>query len=404
MLKFKPELLCPAGDLNRLKAAIQYGADAVYLAGLEFGMRTSPNNFSFEDLAYGVKYSHDNNVKVYLTCNTLPHNNEIARLPAFLERAADCGIDALIIADMGVLSLAKKYAPNVDIHISTQAGIVNYHTASCFYDMGAKRVVLARELPIEDIAEIKAKIPKGLELEAFIHGAMCMSFSGRCLISCYLTGRDANRGDCAQPCRWKYYVTEEKRPGEYFPIEENDKGTHLFNAQDMCMIEYIPQLVDAGIDSFKIEGRAKSVYYTAVTANAYRCAIDWHMNNDTSLPQWIIDETDKVSHRAYCTGFYFGQPHQEYENGGYVRNYEVIAQVEDYRDGRLYLSQRNKFLDGDIADLLQPGKQSEEIAMLDMQNENGEKIESAPHAAMAVSISFDHPVEKGSMIRRPKKV
>lgn len=402
MLNFKPELLSPAGDFERMKAAIQYGADAVYLAGTEFGMRTAPNNFTNDQLMQAVKYAHDRNVKVYLTCNTLVHNDELVRLPAFLELAANCGIDAFIIADIGVMRLAQKYAPNVDIHVSTQAGIVNYQTAETFYELGAKRAVLARELSMNEIAEIRAKIPKELELEAFVHGAMCMSFSGRCLISSYLTGRDANRGDCAQPCRWKYHLMEETRPGEYFPIFENDEGSHIMNSQDMCMIEHIPDLVNAGIYSFKIEGRAKSVYYTAVATNAYRCAIDHHMNSDSPLPQWIKEETNKVSHRAYCTGFYYGKPGQEYKNGGYVRDYEVVAFVEGYKDGRLYLSQRNRFFEGDRCELMIAGQQPVEFDVCDMMDEKGEHIQSAPRAMMKLSVKCDCDAAAGSIVRKAR--
>ena len=275
----KPEVLSPAGDMECLNSAINFGADAVFLAGSEFGMRTASKNFDKTDLKAAVELAHSKGVKIYVTCNTLPRNSELTRLPEFLAYAQDCGVDAFIIADLGVFEMAKQYAPKVDLHVSTQAGIVNYATANAFYNMGAKRVVLARELPLEEIAEIRAKIPKDLEIECFVHGAMCVSFSGRCLISSYLTGRDANRGDCAQPCRWKYHLYEENRQGQYFPVEETDKGTFLYNSRDLCMIEHIPELVKAGISSLKIEGRAKSAYYAAVITNAYRVAIDAYLKS-----------------------------------------------------------------------------------------------------------------------------
>ena len=269
-----PELLCPAGDLTRLKAAVDYGADAVYLAGEEFGMRTAASNFGEEDLRKGIKYAHEHGVKVHVACNVIPHNDEIPRLPGFLELVDDAGADAVIAADIGTLALVKKYAPNAELHVSVQSGICNYETANAFYNMGAARVVLARELSLAEIAQIRDKTPKELELEAFAHGAMCVSFSARCLLSSYMTGRDANRGDCAQPCRWSYSLTEEKRPGQHFDITETDKGTYILNANDLCMAEHLYEMAQSGIDSIKIEGRAKSHYYVAVTANAYRGALD----------------------------------------------------------------------------------------------------------------------------------
>ena len=294
----KPEILAPAGDMERLQAAVSFGADAVYLAGQEFGMRTSPNNFTQEELVKAVNLAHENNVKVYLTCNTLPRNDEIDRLPEFIQSVANAGVDAFIVADVGVLQLIKKYAPNVDVHISTQAGVVNYLTARTFYELGANRVVLARELTLDDIAEIRAKTDKNLELEVFVHGSMCVSFSGRCLLSSYLTGRDANRGDCAQPCRWKYNLVEENRPGQFFPVFEENGGTYFLNSRDLCMINHIPEVVKAGATSLKIEGRAKSAYYVAVTTNAYRHALDLFLENNP-LELWISEELEKISHREY---------------------------------------------------------------------------------------------------------
>ncbi|MFI3207207.1 MAG: peptidase U32 family protein, partial [Clostridia bacterium] len=326
------ELLSPVGDFERLNSALTYGADAVYLAGKQFGMRTSPNNFSFEDLEEAIKICHAKNVKVYVTCNTIPHNDEIEKLPEYLEHLNKIEVDGIIIADLGVMRLAKIYAPDVDIHISTQAGIANYHTAMQFYEMGAKRVVLARELSLDEIITIKKNIPEDLEIEAFIHGAMCVSFSGRCLLSSYMTGRDANRGDCAQPCRWEYELIEKKRPDQRFSIEEihgeNKIGsTYIMNSRDMCTIEQIPLLIKAGINSFKIEGRAKSAYYVASTTAAYRKAIDFAIKNpEKEIPTDIVCEVEKTSHRPYSTGFYMGtEPGQSTGDSGYVRGWDVVA-------------------------------------------------------------------------------
>lgn len=397
------ELLSPAGDMERLKCAVMYGADAVYLAGTMFGMRAGANNFTQEQLAEGVKLAHAAGVKVYLTCNTIPHNDEIEQLPAFLEAAADAGVDAFIVADIGVMRLAQRVAPKVHIHISTQAGVANYATATEFYHMGAARVVLARELNFEEIATLRAKTPKELEIEAFVHGSMCMSFSGRCLLSSYLTGRDANRGDCAQPCRWKYYLTEEKRPGQHFEIFE-DKGTHIMNSRDMCMIEYIPQLMACGITSFKLEGRAKSAYYTAAVTNAYRQAIDGYYANpspDYRPNAVILDELRKVSHREYSTGFYLGgEPGQVWENGGYVREYKVAGMVEDCGGGFVTLSQRNKFRVGDTLDVMPPGTRPFLLPVTEMYDGESHAIASAPHATMTVKIPYDgEPIPKGSFVR-----
>lgn len=397
------ELLSPAGDLERLQCAVMYGADAVYLAGTMFGMRAGANNFTREQLAEGVKIAHESGVKVYLTCNTIPHNDELDKLPAFLESAADAGVDAFIIADIGVMRMAQRYAPKVPVHISTQAGVANYATATEFYNMGAARVVLARELCFDQIAELRAKTPHELEIEAFVHGSMCVSFSGRCLLSSYLTGRDANRGDCAQPCRWKYYLTEEHREGQRFEIFE-DKGTHIMNSRDMCMIEYIPQLRACGITSFKIEGRAKSAYYTAAVTNAYRQAIDGYYANpspDYRPSAVILDELRKVSHREYSTGFYLGgEPGQVTDNGGYVREYKVAGVVEDCGGGFVTLSQRNKFRVGDVLDVMPPHAEPFVIQATELYDGEGNAIEAAPHATMTVKIPYNGaPIPKGSFVR-----
>jgi putative protease len=398
------ELLSPAGDLERLRAAIDFGADAIYLAGQEFGMRTSPSNFNEDDLRQAVALAHSKNRCVYLTCNTVPHNDELARLPAFLQLAQDAGIDAFIIADFGVMAMAKQYAPKVDIHMSTQAGIANYACANELYSMGVKRVVLARELNLTEISEIRAKTPKDLEIESFVHGAMCVSFSGRCLLSSYLTGRDANRGDCAQPCRWEYALVESKRPGQYMPISEDQSGTYILNSKDMCMIEHIPALIEAGVTSLKIEGRAKSAYYVAVVTNAYRRGIDEYLQNPGGkVSPWIVEELNKISHREYGTGFYLGaQPGQVYANGGYVRDYDVIAVCEDYADGVATLSQRNRFFKGDSADVLEAGNEPYLVALDEIYDQYMNPIESAPHAMMTVFLKTDHPLAKGAILRKER--
>ena len=398
------ELLSPAGDMECLQAAVRFGADAVYLAGREFGMRTAPSNFGPEELNAAVAFAHARGKRVYLTCNTIPRNGEFRRLPAFLEQAQAAEADALIVADLGVMEAAKKYAPKLGLHVSTQAGIASYATANAFYNLGASRVVLARELSLEEIAELRAKTPAKLEIEAFVHGSMCVSFSGRCLLSNYMAHRDANRGDCAQPCRWKYALMEEKRPGQYLPVEEEKSGTFILNSKDMCMIEHIPELLRAGVTSLKIEGRAKSAYYVAVTANAYRCAIgEAQESPEKSVSPWIADELNKISHREYGTGFYFGDgPGQVYENGGYVRDYEVIAVCEDYKDGVAVLSQRNRFFQGDTADVLEAGEKPFLLPLDEIYDEEWNPIEAAPHATMTVFLKTDRPLAKGAILRKKR--
>lgn len=403
MLYKNIELLSPAGDLTRLKAAVDYGADAVYLAGEEFGMRTAATNFGIEDLEKGIKYAHQNNVKVHITCNTIPHNAEMSRLPQFLETISSLGADAIIASDLGTMTLVKKYAPNCDLHISVQSGICNYETARAFYNLGAQRVVLARELSLEEIAEIRAKTSPDLEIEAFAHGAMCVSFSARCLLSSYMTGRDANRGDCAQSCRWSYSLMEEKRPGQYFDITETDKGTYILNANDMCMAEQLDKMLAAGIDSIKLEGRAKSHYYTAVVTNAYRGALDSLSKNPFNwvCPSWVTDELNKISHRTYSTGFYLGQPQnsQTYENAGYVRDYSVAAIVDGYENGMITATLKNKFLRGQILDCLEPKSPPIEIIASELYDQNSNPIESAPSPMMKIKIPFERPIKTGSLLR-----
>lgn len=409
MSKFKtalPELLSPAGDMERFHRALYFGADAIYVGGSAFSMRAAPANFSFDELRQAVASAHEKGVKVYLTCNTVPRNDEIDKLPDFLLQARDCDVDAFIISDMGVMSLAKKYTPDVDIHISTQAGITNYASATQWYELGASRVVTARELSIDDIAEMRARTPRELEIECFVHGAMCVSFSGRCLLSNYLVGRDSNRGDCAQPCRWEYALMEKTRQGEYFPIDEDSNGTYIMNSRDMCMIEHIPDMVKAGITSFKIEGRAKSAYYTSVVTNAYRKAIDGYLQNpsDSYVPEkWVLDEMNKVSCREYCTGFYYGHPTENaqiFYEGGYRRDWSVMAEVIGYENGRVIARQRNRIFEGDVLEVLARGDEPYDIVIKDLRNENGESIEKAPHPMMIFSFECDKEIPTDALLRK----
>lgn len=400
------EVLSPAGDKERLLAAIEYGSDAVYLGRKNFGMRSSPSNFDLEGLKDAVELAHKNNVKVYLTCNTLPRNNEIPEFQQFVEEAVECKVDALIAADIGILSLIKKYAPNIEVHASTQTGIVNYVTANELYNMGCKRVVLARELSLEEIAEIRAKTPKQMDIEAFVHGAMCVSFSGRCLLSSYLVNRDANRGECAQPCRWGYHLMEEKRTEDFFPIFEDEQGTYILNSKDLCMINYIDKVIEAGVSSLKIEGRAKSAYYVSIITNAYKMAVDHYKKNTNnfSLPTWISEEVYKVSHRKYCTGFFFGHPNdsQYYETGGYIRGYDVVGVVDKCENGYIYATQRNKFLKGTTLEIISPKQQPKKIVATEILNEKGESVESANHAMMKFSIPSQENFPQNAIIRMEK--
>ena len=395
----KLELLSPAGDWERLEMAVAYGADAVYLAGDTFGMRSFAGNFSPEELRRAADLCRRRGVALHVTCNTMPRNQEVDRLPQWLAWLEDCGVTAVILADVGVLALAKRYAPSVKIHISTQASIVSYQAARAWHDLGADRVILARELTLEEIAEIRAKTPASLEIETFAHGAMCVSYSGRCLLSNYMTGRDANRGACAQPCRYQYALVEEKRPGEYFPVYEDEKGTYIMNSRDMCMIDHLDDLCDAGVSSLKIEGRAKSAYYVACVTNAYRHGIDAVMNGEP-LPQWVVDETEKISHRAYSTGFYSGhEPGQTVNSGGYIRGWDVAAVCTGEENGMMRLSQRNRFFRGETVSVLEPGEVPYDLTLSEIYNEDMEPIESAPHATMTVYLKTDRRIKEGAFLR-----
>ena len=396
----KLELLSPAGDMERLKMSVLYGADAVYLAGTDFGMRSFAGNFTPEEMPQAVAFAHSHGVKVHVTVNTMPRNNEVCSLPAYLEQLQDAGVDALILADMGAFTLAGKYAPKCARHISTQQSIANYECAKAWYDLGAERVVLARELNLEEIATIRAKTPKELELETFGHGAMCVSYSGRCLLSNYMTGRDSNRGACAQPCRYQYALMEEKRPGEYFPVYEDEKGTYILNSKDMCMIDHIPELIQAGVDCIKIEGRAKSAYYAAIVTGAYRHVID-DVEAGRPVDQIWRDEVDHVSHRVYSTGFYFGQPGQYTENSRYIRQWQICAIVQSCDENGLALcSLRNKFAAGDELEAVGPDTKPFGFTAEMMKDMQGESLAEPRTPEMEFYMQLPKQVPPLTMIRK----
>ena len=401
----KPELLSPVGDRERLLMALHYGADAVYLAGKEFGLRASAGNFDRDGLREAVALCHEKGVSVHVTVNTLPREDELSRLPDYLRFLNALGVDALIIADLGVLSLANRYAPDVEKHVSTQLGVVNSETCRVLCEMGASRAVLARELSLGEIRQIRENAPADLALEAFVHGAMCVSFSGRCLLSNYLAGRDANRGECAQPCRWKYHLVEEKRPNEAYDITEDDGGTYILNSNDLCLIEQLPALMDAGIASFKIEGRMKSAYYAAVVTNAYRHAIDEAAAGRPLSPVWV-EELQKLSHRKYCTGFYFGEPGQYYGQNDtlYFAQADVCAVVESCgEDGSATLTHRNRFGTGDEVELLTNDGEPVRFTAGPMTDEAGEPIPEAIHPMMVFHMKLPRPCAPLSLLRKPKK-
>lgn len=392
------ELLAPAGDEERLDMAIAYGADAVYLSGESFGMRAFAGNFSAEGMARAVAHCKEKDVAVHVTCNTMPRNDEIEALPAFFEGLEALGVTAAIVADVGVLALAKRHAPSVKVHISTQASVVN-HAAAAWYDLGASRVILARELGLAEIIEIRQKAPAALELEVFAHGAMCVSHSGRCLLSNYMTGRDANRGACAQPCRYQYALMEEKRPGEYFPIFEDETGTYIMNARDLCMIDHIDDLLKAGITSLKIEGRAKSAYYAAIVTGAYRHGIDAALRGEKLSSVWR-DEVERVSHRHYSTGFFYGEPGQYTQNSRYIRDWQVVAVVEHCEtNGLATLSLRNKFAAGDKLELVGPDVAAMAFSAPIMETMEGETLEEPRHPQMQFRMQLPRMVPPLSFLR-----
>lgn len=409
MINKKPELLAPAGSLDKLKMAILYGADAVYLGGVEFSMRTASKNFNDDELLEGINYAHENGAKVYVAINIVPRSEEIERLPEYLKKLSKFKADGVILTDLGVMECVKKYAPDLEIHISTQANITNYQTANAFYKMGARRIVLARELTLEEIKEIRQNIPEDMEIECFIHGAMCMSYSGRCLLSNYLTGRHSNKGNCAHPCRWKYALVEEKRPGEYMPVYEGEEGSYIFNSKDLCMIEYIPQLVEAGISSFKIEGRVKTGFYVANVVSAYRKAIDNYFDNrdNYKFDKKILDELKKVSHRSYCTGFFFGShptENQRYDSSNYIRDYEVVATVGkfDQENNKFRCKVKNKFLLGDTVEISTPKGDVEEFRIDSILDEKNQVVEMANHPETEVFLNLPDCAMEYSFIRKKK--
>lgn len=402
------ELLAPAGDLERLKTAFIYGADAVYIGGEIFGMRSAAKNFNKEDMAEGVKFAHERGKQVFVTVNIIPRNEEFEQLEAYLKELEEIGVDAVIVSDPGVFSVVKKVVPNMEIHISTQASTTNAASATFWYNQGAKRVVMARELSFEEIKEIRDNSPEGMDIEAFIHGAMCMSYSGKCVISNYTTGRDANRGACAQSCRWKYTLLEEQENGDYEKVLDDVDAEFFFNTKDMCMINYIPQIIESGINSFKIEGRMKTAYYVATTVRAYRMAIDEYIKDPENWkfnPMWL-EELKKGSHRHFSEGFYLGKTStrdQNYESASYVRNYDFIGVVRGHEEesGLVIVEQRNRMFVGDEIEIIGPYKETMYGKILEMYNEENEPIESAPHAKQIVKMKLDIPVEEHYMLRKP---
>ena len=399
MERKKIELLAPAGDMERLQMAAAYGADAVYLAGTTFGMRSFAGNFTPEALKEAVELCHRRGIRVHVTCNTMPRNNEVARLPEWLEYLDSLGVDAIILADVGTLALAAAHAPHVERHISTQASVVNYQSARAWHQLGAKRVILARELSLDEIREIRDKTPPELELEVFAHGAMCVSYSGRCLLSNYMTGRDSNRGACAQPCRYQYALMEEKRPGEYFPVFEDEKGTYIMNSRDMCMIGHLDDIMDAGIDCIKIEGRAKSEYYAAIVTGAYRHVLDEVAAGEMPDPVWL-DEVEHVSHRHYSTGFYYGQPGQYYDNSRYIRDWQVVAVVESCdANGMATLSLRNKFRAGDTVEVVGPDCKPFSMVVPEMRDAEGFTLLEPRNPRMIFTMQLPRSVPAMSFVR-----
>jgi len=395
----KPELLAPAGDFERLRLAVLYGADAVYLAGTGFGMRSFAGNFTDEELPRAVHFAHEHGVRVHVTVNTMPRNEEAARLPAYLELLGDAGVDALILADLGAFMMAEKYAPRCERHVSTQVSVSNYECARAWFGLGAKRVVLARELSLGEIRDIREKVPGELELEVFAHGAMCVSYSGRCLLSNYMTGRDSARGACAQPCRYQYALMEEKRPGEYFPVFEDEKGTYIMNSRDMCMIDHLDDLIAAGVDCLKLEGRAKSAYYAAIVTGAYRHCLDDAAAGRPLDPVWC-GEVEHVSHRRYSTGFFYGYPGQYTEDSRYLRDWQVVAVVTDCApDGTATLSLRNKFAAGDTLELVGPDTKPFSFTAPPAEDENGLPISEPKTPRMILTMRLPRPVPAWSILR-----
>lgn len=406
----KPELLAPGGSLEKLKTAIDYGADAVYIGGEVFSLRVAAENFSTEDMKEGLKYAHDRGKKVYLTANIIAHNRDLPKFEKFVEKIRPLGFDAVLIADLGLFGAMRSLAPEIPIHVSTQANNTNYMTVDMWHKLGAERVVLGREMSFAEIEEIQKKVSPGPELEAFVHGAMCISYSGRCLLSNYMTGRNSNLGACAHPCRWNYSLVEEKRPGEYFDVFENERGTFIFNSKDLCTIEHIPELVNSGIASLKIEGRVKTAFYVATVVGAYRREIDRYCDDPENyvFNREELEELCKVSHRPYTTGFYFGRPSsdgQVYETSSYIRDYELVGVVTDCdkKSGRITITQRNRFFEGDELEIIRPNKPYITITAKNMVNEKGERVTVCPHAEEIITMDCaDDGICPGAMIRKKR--
>ena len=403
----KVELLVPAGSLEVLKVAVDYGADAVYIGGQAYGLRAKADNFSIEEMKKAVKYAHAKNAKVYVTANIFAHNYDIEGMKAYFEQLKDTGVDAVLVSDPGIFMLAKETMPDMELHISTQANNTNYLTYNFWYNMGAKRVVTARELSLVEIKQIREHIPEDMEIESFMHGAMCISYSGRCLLSSYFTGRDANRGACTHPCRWKYHIVEETRPGEYMPVNEDDRGTYIFNSKDLCMIEHIPEMIDAGIDSFKIEGRMKTALYVATVARTYRKAIDDYMESPElyrSNMEYYKSEIAKCTYRQFTTGFYFGKTDQDsqiYDNNTYIKNCTYIGNVQEVtEDGLVAFEQKNKFSVGEEIECMNFDGTNTVCRVEEIYNDRMEPMESAPHPKMQLYVKLDRPVSAGMILRR----
>lgn len=404
----KPELLAPAGNLEKLKAAINFGADAVYLGGNKLNLRAFADNFTNEQLKEGIEYAHMKNKKVYVTLNVFPHNEDLDGLEEYLQELYDLGVDAIIVSDPGIIMTAREVVPDLEIHLSTQANTVNWKTCEFWHNIGVKRIVLARELSLEEIKSIKSKIPSTLELEVFVHGSMCMSYSGRCLLSNYMTGRDANRGGCAQPCRYKYHLVEEKREGEYYPVIEDERGTYIMNSKDLCMIKHVPEIINTGAVSLKIEGRMKSAYYVATVCKAYREAIDAFIEDPDNYKfdeRWLQD-LEKPSHREYYTGFYFNEENKQIQStSAYIRNYDIVGVVKSYDSvtKRVTIEQRNKVFNGELVELMKPIGHNVELRLNDLRDEKGNNIESAPSAKMIFTAVVDFAMEENDIIIKHKE-
>ncbi len=405
----KPELLAPAGNLEKLKKAFLFGADAVYIGGEEFSLRVAAENFSIEDMKEGIAFAHARGGKVYLTANIIPHNEDIEAYKAYLPQVKDLGLDGVILSDLGMFQITQELAPELEIHVSTQANNVNYQSARMWHQLGAKRVILAREMSLAEIREIRERIPEDLELEAFVHGAMCISYSGRCLLSNYMTGRDSNQGNCAHPCRWKYHLMEEQRPGEYMPVFENERGTFIYNSKDLCMIEHMDKLIESGLSSFKIEGRVKSEYYVATVVQAYRKAIDAYFEDPehyTVNPEWL-EEIKKVSHRDYTTGFYFGKPgatEQNYATSSYIRDYEMVGLVVGYNPETKLAEviQKNRFFKGGTVEFVRPVGKFFSQTVTELYDENGVPLEVANRPQSKVLVKTEEPVEVDTFLRQER--